>query len=270
VNQRWLLHRDSYRPAGEVIDTRRFEVAEICDDATAKSFVLQHHYSGTYPAARFRFGIYGAMGLAGVAVFSVPCNDAVLTSVFPCEPTAAAELGRFVLLDHVPGNGETWFLGRCFELLRRGGLAGVVSFSDPTARTGVDGATVFGGHVGTIYQAHNAVYLGRGTPRTLRILPDGSVLSDRAIAKLRAGHRGWRYAAARLIAFGAEPPPEAGDELETWTKYLRGWADRWIPRLTRPLRHRGNHKYAWALDRSLRRHLPASLPYPKELDRAAA
>ena len=34
--------------------------------------------------------------------------------------------------------------------------------------------------------------------------------------------------------------------------------------LCRPLRHRGNYKYAWALGRRVR--LPPGLPYPKQTD----
>jgi hypothetical protein len=56
--QRWRERRDSYRPAGEPIDTTAYEVAAILDDTTARSFIQIHHYSGTYPAARFRFGLY--------------------------------------------------------------------------------------------------------------------------------------------------------------------------------------------------------------------
>ena len=58
------------------------------------------------------------------------------------------------------------------------------------------------GHVGIIFQAFNGVYLGRATPRTLHLLPDGTVLSDRAIQKIRKGERGWRYAAAQLEDLG--------------------------------------------------------------------
>jgi hypothetical protein len=108
-------------------------------EVEAKDFVEAHHYSRAYPAARFRFGGTG---------------------------TESVELGRFVLLDEVPFNGETWMLGQCF--------------SDPFPRTDSSGREVFRGHLGTIYRAHNARYLGRGTPRTLRLLPDGSVLSERA------------------------------------------------------------------------------------------
>lgn len=42
----------------------------------------------------------------------------------------------------------------------------------------------------------------------------------------------------------------------------RGLAE-WLPRITRRVPHAGNHKYAFALDRRMRRHLPASLAYPK-------
>jgi hypothetical protein len=255
MNQRWLFRSSSFRPA-EPIRTADYEVAEIKKDAQAKSFVLAHHYSGSYPAAKFRFGLFTRGQLVGAAVFSVPCTDLVLTGTFQGMPAEdGTDLGRFVLLDSVPGNGETWFLARCFELLRKEQIAGVVSFSDPEPRKTADGQTVFPGHIGTIYQAHNAVYFGRATPRTLRMLPDGSVLSARAISKLRARAKGWRYTAELLTAHGADEP---GEDLNTW-------ADHWLPLITRPQRHHGNHKYAWGLDKSARRLLPTSQPYPKML-----
>lgn len=247
--QRWRDRRDTYRPAGEVIETSRYEVAPIPDDRTAKTFVLQHHYSGSFPAARFRHGLYHGEDLVGVAVFSVPCNPHTLRELPGGE---GVELGRFVLLDEVPANGETWFLARAFELLRLEGVPGVVSFSDPMPRM-VGERTVFGGHVGTIYQASNATYLGRAKPDRQLLLPDGRTLHRRSLAKLRAGDRGWRTVAGALEAFGADAPGED----------LRAWADTWVPRLTTARRHPGNHKYAWTLERRDRRHLPASLPYPK-------
>lgn len=255
LNQRWNGGRASYRPQGESIRTNEYDVVELFDDRTPKRFVEEHHYSHSYPAARFRFGLFHRGELAGVAVFSVPCNDRVLTTVFPGNPLDSVELGRFILVDSVPANGETWFLARSFRLLRQHGLAGVVSFSDPEPRRSVDGRIIFPGHIGTIYQAHNGIYLGRGTPRSLRILPDGCVLSDRALQKIRGREQGWRYAAARLEVFGAETLGEHADPL--------AWLDVWLPQLTRCVRHRGNHKYAWALDRRMTRFMPRSRPYPK-------
>ena len=100
-SQRWRERRESYRPAGEPINPRLYEVAELAGDREAKEFILAHHYSASYPSARMRFGLFTEGHLAGVAVFSHPCNDRVLTSVFPLSPSERVELGRFVLLDHV-------------------------------------------------------------------------------------------------------------------------------------------------------------------------
>lgn len=252
LTQRWKNRRESYRPAGEVINTRLYEITRI-DETSAKEFILTNHYSGSYPAARFRFGLYRAAQLCGVAVFSHPSNDRVLTNIFRCPAIDAVELGRFVLSDSVPANGETFFLGRCFEHLRRLDLVGVTTFSDPVPRRTADGRLVHPGHIGTIFQAFNGTYLGRGTARTLRLLPNGTVLSDRAIQKIRAGETGRRYAAGQLESAGASPPD--GDHAV--------WLNYWLPRVTRPLRHPGNHRYAWPFTRFAKRALPGSYPYPK-------
>jgi hypothetical protein len=256
LNQRWRAGRDSYRPAGETIRPSEYEVAPIVE-REAKAFVTTHHYSRSYCAARLRYGLYRKGTLAGVAVFSHPVRDSVLTNVFPtgCAQDSV-ELGRFVLSDHVPGNGETWFLARCFSFLRRERLVGVVSFSDPLPRTNQAGETVFPGHIGTIYQAASAAYLGRATPRTLHLLPDGSVLSPRALQKIRRQECGHAYAEALLLRQGARPrhPDESG----------RAWLREVLPRLTRPFRHPGNHRYAWPLQSSAERFLLlARQVYPK-------
>lgn len=262
LNQRWSEGRASYRRPSETIQTRQYDVAVLQDDTTARQFVEAHHYSRSYPAARFRVGLYHRGELVGVAVFSHPCSDRVLTNVFPVAATDAVELGRFVLLDEVPGNGETWFLTRAFDVLRAHEIAGVVSFSDPLPRRTVLGETILGGHVGTIYQASNGVYLGRGTARTLHILPDCRVFSDRAAQKIRKGESGWRYAASQLESFGARPAPESHAARIRWLQDS-------LQALTTTVRHRGNHKYAWPLRPDIRRTLPTSLPYPKTLDAAA-
>ena len=50
-NQRWRLRRDSYRPAGEPLNPRLHEVAEVAGDRGPKAFILTHHYSASYPSA---------------------------------------------------------------------------------------------------------------------------------------------------------------------------------------------------------------------------
>lgn len=191
----------------------------------------------------------------GIASFSVPQHPAVLGNVFHEAADDSIELGRFVLLDEVPGNGETWFLGRCFRHLRQDGLAGVLAFSDPVPRADVDGRTVHRGHLGTIYQAHNARYLGRGRARVKRLYQDGTVAEERTLSKIPTRRQGWQAAVDKLVSYGAVPF-QGGD--------LRAWLKRELPRITRPFPHAGNHRYAWPLHRTI--SLPASLPYPKALD----
>lgn len=253
--QRWRDRRDSYRTAGEPIRTSEYDVAAIASDTVARAFVEQHHYSASFPAARERYGLYRRGELVGVSVLSQPPSQAALDAALPF-PTSAggrAELGRLVLLDDVPANGESYFQARCFELARREGFAAVVSHSDPWPRTNAAGRTVFAGHYGCIYQALNATYCGLTPRRTIKLLPDGTVLSARALSKLRSRDRGWRYVVELLVRHGAPAP--AGD----W----RGWVAMAVGLVTRSHRHPGNHRYVFVLDRRLRRHLPASLPYPK-------
>ena len=143
---------------------------------------------------------------------------------------------------------------RCFAALRREGFAGVLALSDPATRTDAVGNIVFSGHIGNIYQASNARYLGRATRRTLHLLSDGLVLSARAIAKIRARDQGWRYSAKLLEAHGAAPLGESED--------AAAWLRRWLPLLTRTFRHPGNHRYAFPLHKAVR-VLGTSQPYPK-------
>ena len=42
VCQRWRERRDSYRPRGEVMDPREYEVSAL-PTAEAKAFVISHH-----------------------------------------------------------------------------------------------------------------------------------------------------------------------------------------------------------------------------------
>ena len=158
-----------------------------------------------------------------------------------------------MLLDSVPANGESWFLARAFELARGQGFDAVYADSDPAERFDAHGVRTFAGHIGTIYQACNATYTGKSNPSTRRLFADGRVLNNRAIGKLRLGECGQDYVTEELVRYGA-PPPE-GD--------LRVWAKRAVELTTRTQRHRGNYRYAWALDKRLRRHLPAARPYPK-------
>lgn len=271
--QRWRDRQHSWRrPEDGGFDPRNYEVHAI-DEATAKAYVVANHYSQTYPAAVHRFGLFDVVGdsprLAGVAVFGVPVQAAVLTNALPdLEPfRTSQELSRFVLDDSCPGNSESWLLGRCFSELLVRGVYGVVSHADPVPRCDADGNRVVVGHVGRIYQATNAAYCGRATPRTLTLLPDGRVLSDRAAQKIRRQERGHEYVERQLIELGASVPRPGQDP--------SAWLHQALEEIgARRLRHRGVHRYVFRLGRNRRERerirlgLPAIPVFPKLPDAA--
>jgi hypothetical protein len=235
---------------------------EAVDELTAKQYVRSNHYSGSYPAAQYRYGLYEAGEMVGVAVLGVPMTNRVLTNTFPdLEPCVeSVELSRLVLADRVPSNGESWFLARCFTEAAAAGVRGVVTFADPVPRSLGD-RLLFPGHIGLIYQASNARYCGRATPRTLTLLPDGRVFSDRSAQKVRRNERGHEHVERSLVALGARPRRSSDDGAQ----WLRDALDD--VKATR-LRHAGNHRYAFAIgSRAQRRRLVvagAQDIYPKK------
>lgn len=263
--QRWRDGTHSWRHVRDGgFDASRYEVAPL-DESSAKSYVVRHHYSHSYPAARLRYGLFERDRLSGVLVLGVPMQASVLTNFFPrLEPFyESLELSRMVLADRVPANGETWFMGRAFRHAARAGVLGLVCFADPVGRM-ASGRLVFPGHVGICYQAHNAAYLGRSTPRTLVVLPDGTTLSARARQKVVAQERGHEYVEQLLVRHGARPLDGRDDPARWLAEALASVG------ATR-LRHGGCHRYGFRLGPRARRiHLPAvpASAYPKTVDLA--
>lgn len=256
--QRWEGGRESRRPAGEPIKTSAYDVVSLALPATASEFVETHHYAASCSSTAHRFGLYCRGALVGVACFGPPPSMNAHRKVWPTLTIKqAVTLGRLVLLDEVPGNGESWFVSRCFEALAARGIIGVESCSDPWPRVAATGETVFRGHLGIIYQATNGRYIGRTNDSTLRLFPDGTVLSNRTGGKLVRGERGNGGAIDQLVRWGATSP--SGENELVWLRH-------WRSRLTRPMRHRGNHRYLWCLDKRRRREVLRAdqLPYPKD------
>ncbi|WP_331727419.1 hypothetical protein OG871_40395 (plasmid) [Kitasatospora sp. NBC_00374] len=173
----------------------------------------------------------------------------------------SVELSRLVLLDEVPSNGESWLCAASFALAARRGVRGVVAYSDPHPRTratpqGLEVVTP--GHVGHVYQAQDFAYLGRSRPRRLVLLPDGTVLTDRAAMKVRRDESGHQGVERRLQAFGARPRREGEP------------GGRWLEEALETvgagrLDHGGNHLYARSIGRH-RTHItlaPMSYPPPR-------
>lgn len=247
--QRWSNRRTRYRPAGELFDPSRASVQPI-EDRDAKAFVEAHHYAASYPAARFRAGVFvkdrfQRERLCGVGVFSVPMNQKVIPSYFDgFDPLEGVELGRFVMHDELAANAESWAIARMYKLLREAlpQVRGVLAYSDPVERLNEEGVLVKRGHVGTIYKAVNAQYRGRSAARTLWLAPSGFSFPDRMLSKLRLEETGERYARQRLEGAGApvQRLREAGADYIARLK-SSGWL--------RPVKHPGNLAFTWEFGR---------------------
>lgn len=256
--QRWRNGRGYLIPSG-AIESSELEVAPI-QDAPCRAFVTAHHYSHAYPAARRRFGVFRRGELVGCAVYGQPCNADTLKRL--PDPQHAIELSRLVLLDDVGANAESFVIARCHEALRRDGFNGVLTFADPHPRQTDQGLLVFPGHVGTIYQASNAVYTGYSTSRRVWLLPDGTLYSSQSIGKVQRAIQGWRYSSEILVRYGATPLPEGADR-ET----RDAWLKHWMHTLCRPIKHPGNLTYLIGLTpqvkRAIRKQHGDGLPYIK-------
>lgn len=249
--QRWRHQQQSWRHLSEGgFDGSRYDVGPL-DEPAARRFLAIHHYAGaSYPAALRRYGLTERETgkLVGVLVAGAPTNDKVLTCAFPTlEPyRQSAEVSRLALIDDVLANGETWFLARVLRQLLEEGFRGLVSFADPMPRWNSAGQLTKRGHVGAVYMATaGALYTGRGTARTLTLLPDGTVLNARSAQKVRAQDQGHRYVEQRLVDLGAAPP-RPGQDRAVWM------AEALHSINARRERHGGNHRYLFRLGRSER------------------
>lgn len=120
------------------------------------------------------------------------------------------------------------------------------------------------GHVGIIYQASNAIYLGRTRPERIVMLPDGSVLHRRSLQKVIGQESGHEYVERSLVERGARPP-RPFEPARDWL--FAGLADLGAVEV----RHLGKHRYAVPIGsparrRNLRIGRP-SCPYPEVVDR---
>ena len=264
--QRWRLGRAYWRVDRDEGFRRQHYTIDGIDQKPARAFVETHHYSSSYPFALARVGLFQGRRLVGVAIFSTPINSNAVRRYAGLDAALGVELGRFILLNRVPYNAESFFLAGAFAHLRREmpDVKAVIAYSDPVPRATASGELIMPGHVGTIYQAGNGRYVGRSSSQTMYLTDRGVALSTRGLSKIRRQEYGAASAEKRLRQLGAparrlhQHPAEWIDELLAGTTF-------------RKLRHPGNHVYVWPLGttRAKRMTLANCAPgkaYPKSLD----
>ncbi len=141
-----------------------------CSLKEVSSFIKAHHYSHTHPGGiDFSFKLSVGWKLSGACVFGYMAGNPKASILPEYRPNQCRELMRLVLLDEVPKNSESQFIGWCLRWLKKNtDLQAIVSFADPVH-----------GHTGTVYKASNWEYMGLQKPDRPRLIINGSEVHPR-------------------------------------------------------------------------------------------
>lgn len=154
----------------------------------AKEYIHKNHYShGSHNGPSPCYGLFDDDSIIGVLMFATPCSENVRSSIFGIEyKSHVTELHRLHIMDVTPKNTESWFISRCFKLLKQDkpSIWGILSFSDTTE-----------GHTGVIYKATNAYFLGTTSPATFYLDQNNRLRHPRQnginISREKAKELGW-------------------------------------------------------------------------------
>jgi len=196
---------------------------DFCSHQAAKHAVLRWHYSRKMPASKLvRIGVWEAGKFLGVILYGVGANRH-LARPFGLETTEGCELVRVAL---APGRKSP--TSKCLAISLR-----LLQRQSPGLRLVVSYADMKEGHLGTIYQATNWLFVGSSKQSYLKVR--GKIEHPRSLYD-RFGPKGQSV------------------------PWLQAHVDPRAQRVAMPAKL----KYVWPLDRTLRPQLASiAQPYPK-------
>jgi hypothetical protein len=160
-----------------VLSLQEITVASI-STIIARQMIVKNHYLHSFPGGTMlSLGVFAGGQLLGALTLGAgpafvhslvegACRDDCLT------------LTRLWLADELPANSESRTIGMVIRSLRKyTDLKFLISYADPTQ-----------GHLGTIYQATNWLYIGLSTPMPLYDLGDGIPRHSRSVAQVMGTH----------------------------------------------------------------------------------
>jgi hypothetical protein len=188
----------------------------------AKQLVVREHYLHSFPGGtKLAFGAFVGTRLLGALTLGAgPANAYSL--VASATPDDCLTLTRLWLSDELPTNSESRLIAVVLRSLKKhSGLKFLVSYADPAQ-----------GHLGTIYQATNWIYIGLSQATPLYDIGNGRHYHSRSLSHA-FGSRGRRYFQRHGIPVKLVP-------------------------------QQAKHRYVYFLDSSWRARLRVpALPYPK-------
>ena len=138
-----------------------FEVRKTTWDS-AKDLILTKHYAQRRPQVSQVWGLFCGSDMVGAMTIGKPASPPLCVGLAGASYSSQVfELNRLVVLDGLPENALSFFVGAVMRSLRDSDII-LVSFADEGA-----------GHYGYIYQATNWWYTGRSKARTDKYMPGG-------------------------------------------------------------------------------------------------
>lgn len=182
----------------------------------ARAVILKYEWLGTMGRTHSAFGLFSAEGeLIGVACFGLSTGIQASDMCGVENRKKAIALERGACVHYAPPNAASFLISRACELMTEKGFRVFYAYADVEA-----------GEMGTVYQACNWLYIGKGVGRNGRmrenwIRPDGSEVTSRTLR-----HNGLRKADA--LALGWRPVPRNAKH-----KFLLILGDKWERRALR-------------------------------------
>lgn len=156
--------------------------------AEVTEFCRRYHYTAGGGNAYWAWGLWDGMTLLGVVGYGLPALG-VVTSVFGVEhgPTRVLTMARLVCADNAPRNSESRLIAGSLRAL---------AVSQPEVWAVLTYAATDAGHIGTVYQATNAIYTGVGGHSAYYVDPAGrrrasGQMDGKSITAKWAAARGW-------------------------------------------------------------------------------
>lgn len=200
----------------------------------AKAIILRYEWLGTMVNTGHHFGIFFGPYCAGVTCVAVGGGTGGTgnAKMFGIEPAELAVLARGACVHWAPpGTNSRLVAWTCRLLARARAAKMILAYSDTDA-----------GEIGTIYQACNWTYVGRGAATTQFVAPNGRVFDQSIVANIKRNHGldnvRWADQRDALLAAG------------------------WDEQVSNP-----KHRYVYVLDKGdaalVDRIAAMRLPYPK-------
>lgn len=149
-------------------------------------FAQRYHYTETGGAATWRWGLWNGAVLHGVVAYNLPTRT-TCESVFGKDYHQHVwHMGRLILSESSPRNSESRLIGGSLRAIER---------DHPTVWCVLTYAATDVGHIGTVYQATNAIYTGTSSVEHYYIDTLGqrrsNYVNGARLSKESAVHRNW-------------------------------------------------------------------------------